>query len=45
MVRQRGGPGAVPVRDSKQPDGPALVFSRNAWSAFISAVTTDRLPG
>ncbi|QKV95781.1 DUF397 domain-containing protein [Streptomyces sp. NA02950] len=38
-------PGIVPVRDSKQPDGPALVFSRDAWSAFISVVATNRLPG
>ncbi|MBL1099797.1 DUF397 domain-containing protein [Streptomyces coffeae] len=38
-------PGVVPVRDSKRPDGPALVFSRDAWSAFISGVATHRLPG
>ncbi|MFJ9842358.1 DUF397 domain-containing protein [Kitasatospora sp. NPDC101155] len=28
----------VPVRDSKDPDGPALVFAADAWSAFVSAV-------
>lgn len=28
-------PGVVPVRDSKVPDGPALVFGTSAWSAFI----------
>lgn len=28
-------PGAVPVRDSKNPGGPALVFSEHAWSAFV----------
>lgn len=27
--------GVVPVRDSKSPEGPALVVSDNAWSAFI----------
>ncbi|UGY91975.1 DUF397 domain-containing protein [Streptomyces gobiensis] len=27
--------GTVPVRDSKNPRGPALVFSADAWSAFI----------
>ncbi|MFI9273276.1 DUF397 domain-containing protein [Kitasatospora sp. NPDC052896] len=27
-------PGVVPVRDSKDPGGPALVFSREAWAAF-----------
>ncbi|MFJ9609011.1 DUF397 domain-containing protein [Kitasatospora sp. NPDC101176] len=29
---------AVPVRDSKDPHGPALVFPVEAWSAFVSAV-------
>lgn len=28
----------VPVRDSKNPDGPVLVVGRSAWSAFLSAV-------
>ncbi|WP_437043758.1 DUF397 domain-containing protein [Streptomyces sp. enrichment culture] len=28
----------VPVRDSKNPDGPVLVVGRSAWSAFVSAV-------
>lgn len=28
---------AVAVRDSKDPDGPALAFPRPAWSAFIAA--------
>ncbi|MFI1730737.1 DUF397 domain-containing protein [Streptomyces acidicola] len=32
-------PHAVPVRDSKTPHGPALVFSRPAWSAFVTALT------
>ncbi|MBV9022678.1 MAG: DUF397 domain-containing protein [Streptomycetaceae bacterium] len=30
--------GVVPVRDSKDPDGPALTFGPSAWSAFITAV-------
>jgi len=30
--------GVVPVRDSKDPDGPALLFSADAWSAFLTAV-------
>ncbi|MFJ8939331.1 DUF397 domain-containing protein [Streptomyces sp. NPDC102365] len=25
----------IPVRDSKRPAGPALVFSRGAWSTFV----------
>jgi hypothetical protein len=28
----------VPVRDSKNPHGPALVFSASGWSAFVSVV-------
>ncbi len=28
-------PGAVGVRDSKDPGGPALVFTRQAWRAFV----------
>ncbi|GAB7185955.1 DUF397 domain-containing protein [Kitasatospora sp. Ki12] len=31
-------PGAVPVRDSKDPEGPALVFPLDAWSSFVAAV-------
>jgi Domain of unknown function (DUF397) len=31
-------PGAVAVRDSKDPDGPALVFTPAAWDAFRSGV-------
>ncbi|CAM5584928.1 DUF397 domain-containing protein [Streptomyces abikoensis] len=30
--------GAVPVRDSKTPDGPTLVFPTGAWAAFLSHV-------
>ncbi|MEU9498366.1 DUF397 domain-containing protein [Streptomyces sp. NPDC048196] len=30
--------GLVPVRDSKDPSGPALVFPATNWTAFISAV-------
>jgi hypothetical protein len=31
---------AVPVRDSKNPTGPALVFSADAWQAFVTATAT-----
>ncbi|MFB6943495.1 DUF397 domain-containing protein [Streptomyces sp. NPDC060286] len=34
-----GFPGVVPVRDSKVPDGPALVFPVSAWAAFVSDLT------
>ncbi|MER8105730.1 DUF397 domain-containing protein [Kitasatospora sp. NPDC094016] len=33
-------PGVVPVRDSKDPEGPALVFPADAWRSFVSAVRT-----
>ncbi|MGX1885595.1 DUF397 domain-containing protein [Streptomyces sp. NPDC055287] len=29
-------PHIVPVRDSKNPNGPALVFRTAAWSAFVA---------
>ncbi|MFJ4669605.1 DUF397 domain-containing protein [Kitasatospora purpeofusca] len=31
-------PGLVPVRDSKDPQGPALLFPAGAWQSFVSAV-------
>jgi hypothetical protein len=34
-------PGIVAVRDSKDPDGPALIFSPEAWSAFVSAARNE----
>lgn len=30
--------GLIPVRDSKDPDGPALIFPATGWSSFVSAV-------
>ncbi|MER6309148.1 DUF397 domain-containing protein [Streptomyces sp. NPDC001657] len=39
-----GLPGVVPVRDSKDPHGPAIVFPAAAWSAFVSAVKGAALP-
>ncbi|MFF1902381.1 DUF397 domain-containing protein [Kitasatospora sp. NPDC058218] len=35
-----GYPHHVPVRDSKDPHGPALLFSPAAWQAFVTAVNT-----
>ncbi|GAB2953943.1 hypothetical protein GCM10023080_010910 [Streptomyces pseudoechinosporeus] len=35
-------PGTVPVRDSKNPTGPALLFPPSAWAAFIADI---RRPG
>lgn len=34
---------AVAVRDSKQPRGGSLVFSRAEWAAFVTAVQADQL--
>ncbi|MER7582517.1 DUF397 domain-containing protein [Kitasatospora sp. NPDC097691] len=31
-------PGLAPVRDSKDPQGPALVFPGAAWESFVVAV-------
>ncbi|WBB59594.1 DUF397 domain-containing protein [Streptomyces sp. WMMC500] len=33
-------PGAVHVRDSKDPHGPHLCFTPEAWSAFLTHATT-----
>ncbi|MFJ8631600.1 DUF397 domain-containing protein [Streptomyces sp. NPDC093568] len=33
-------PAGIPVRDSKVPNGPALLFSPAHWSAFVRAVKT-----
>ncbi|MDH6112405.1 hypothetical protein P3T36_003816 [Kitasatospora sp. MAP12-15] len=35
--------GDIAVRDSKDPAGPALRFSRAAWGAFAAAAGADRL--
>ncbi|GAU69890.1 regulatory protein [Streptomyces sp. NBRC 110611] len=37
--------GLVPVRDSKAPDGPALVFPAGEWGAFVSAVKGGAFSG
>ncbi len=33
-----GLPGVVPVRDSKNPAGPVLVFPASAWTTFVGSV-------
>ncbi|MDT0442064.1 DUF397 domain-containing protein [Streptomyces johnsoniae] len=33
-----GVPGILPVHDSKQPEGPVLVFGTDAWGSFISTL-------
>jgi uncharacterized protein DUF397 len=39
-----GVPGVAPVRDSKDPQGPALVFEAGAWNDFVSAVKAGWFP-
>ncbi|MEV0094070.1 DUF397 domain-containing protein [Streptomyces sp. NPDC050738] len=33
-----GFPGLVPVRDSKRPEAPALIFGTDAWHSFLVSV-------
>ncbi|MER5842975.1 DUF397 domain-containing protein [Streptomyces prasinus] len=35
----------VPVRDSKFPHGPVLVFPAVGWTSFVSAVRDGQLEG
>lgn len=39
-----GYPDGVPVRDSKTPHGPALIFEATAWSSFVATVKGGKLP-
>ncbi|OKI14127.1 DUF397 domain-containing protein [Streptomyces sp. CB03911] len=32
----------TPVRDSKDPSGPALFFPTEAWQAFVTATATGK---
>lgn len=36
--------GAVPIRDSKDPSGPALAFSPAAFSAFVAGIQAGEFP-
>ncbi len=38
-----GFPGIVPVRDSKNPQGPAILFPASGWTSFVSAVKNGEL--
>lgn len=35
--------GQVAMRDSKDREGPALVFTHDAWAAFVGGVTAGEL--
>lgn len=37
-------PGVVPVRDSKDPRGGALLFPEEAFGAFVAAVKAGEFP-
>ncbi|MFD4536124.1 DUF397 domain-containing protein [Kitasatospora sp. NPDC058397] len=39
-----GFPGRVPVRDSKDPGGPVLVFPAAAWHIFVAALQNGEFP-
>ncbi|WP_406738455.1 DUF397 domain-containing protein [Streptomyces sp. NBC_00853] len=39
-----GYPSGVPVRDSKTPHDPALVFPAASWSSFVTAVKGGEFP-
>jgi hypothetical protein len=34
-------PEAIAVRDSKDPDGPRLAFSRQSWTTFVERTKDD----
>ncbi|MFD7070135.1 DUF397 domain-containing protein [Streptomyces sp. NPDC059913] len=34
----------VPVRDSKNPNGPILAFDTEAWSSFVDGIKGDGFP-
>ncbi|MFF3437366.1 DUF397 domain-containing protein [Streptosporangium sp. NPDC002721] len=36
-------PGIVAVRDSKNPNGPALTFTPEVWADFITSVKADTI--
>ena len=35
-------PEAIAVRDSKDPNGPRLAFSRQSWTSFVERTKDDR---
>ncbi|MEO3889215.1 DUF397 domain-containing protein [Nonomuraea sp. B5E05] len=37
----RGAGGEIMIRDSKDPSGPALVFTPREWRAFVKGVRND----
>jgi len=44
-VQARAAGGGAEVRDSKDPAGPVLTFTRSEWAAFLTAVKTGAAAG
>jgi hypothetical protein len=42
-VNDAARPACIPVRDSKNPHGPAVVFTAPAWTSFVTAVKDSAL--
>jgi len=42
-VEVAGLPNGPAVRDSKQPEGPVLVFTRDEWRAFVQGIESGEL--
>jgi hypothetical protein len=40
-----GTPGVVLVRDSKDPEGPVLAFTRTEWNAFAAGIRSGDFDG
>jgi hypothetical protein len=38
-------PGVIAMRDSKDPDGPKLVFTPAEWAAFVAGVRDGEFDG
>ncbi|MFE6051572.1 DUF397 domain-containing protein [Kitasatospora sp. NPDC056446] len=38
-------PGVMPVRDSKDPEGPTLLFPAAAWQSFVTAAAAGEFDG
>lgn len=44
VARIGDGSGLVPVRDSKDPSGPTLTFTADAWVAFLDGIHQGDFP-
>ncbi|MEU7434640.1 DUF397 domain-containing protein [Streptomyces sioyaensis] len=44
VVLGYGRPSGIPVRDSKTPHGPAILFPADSWIPFVTAVKNGEFP-